>query len=62
MAKPKQIKDAVRLSIVLSRAQANQLKYMARQMSPMDRTVSASEAARMAIEAAYPMPYNQLDL
>lgn len=62
MAKPKKIKDAVRLSIVLSKAQADRVSYMARQMGVQEgRTITASEAVRMAIEAVYPLP-KQLDL
>lgn len=62
MAKPKKIKDAVRLSIVLSKAQADRLQQRAIQMSGQEgRQITVSEAVRMAIEAVYPLP-KQLDL
>ena len=63
MAKPKKIKDAVRLSVVMSQAQADQVQLMARRMSIQEgRTITSSEAIRMAIETAYPVPKNQLAL
>lgn len=63
MARPKEIKDAVRISIVLSKVQTDRVQHMARQMSAREgRTITASEAIRMAIEALYPVPKNQLDL
>ena len=62
MAKPKKIKDAVRLSIVLSKTQADRVQHMAIQMSAQEgRQITTSEAVRMAIEAVYPLP-KQLDL
>lgn len=62
MAKPKKIKDAVRLSVVLSKAQADRVQQMARLMAVQEgRQITASEAIRMAIEAVYPLP-KQLDL
>ena len=62
MAKPKKIKDAVRVSVVLSKAQADRVQHMARHMSVQEgRTITASEAVRMAIETIYPLP-KQLDL
>lgn len=62
MAKPKKIKDAVRLSVVLSKAQANRVQQRAIQMSMQEgRQITVSEAIRMAIEAVYPLP-KQLDL
>lgn len=63
MAKPKKIKDAIRLSVVLSQAQADRLQYMARQMSVQEgRQITTSEAIRMAVEAVYPMPKEQPSL
>lgn len=57
MAKPKKIKDAVRLAIVLSKEQADRVAYMARKMGIREgRNITTSEAIRMAIEAAYPVP------
>ena len=63
MSKPKKIKDVARLSVVLSRAQAAQVQHMARRMSVQEnRTITTSEAIRMAIETAYPVKETQLDL
>lgn len=60
MARPREIKDAIRVSTVLSKAQANHVKHMARQMSTREgRTITASEAIRMAIETLYPLPKSQ---
>jgi hypothetical protein len=62
MTKPKQIKDAVRLSVVISREQANQLGKMAIHMSTQEgRQITVSEAIRRAIEVVYPIP-NQMNL
>jgi hypothetical protein len=62
MAKPKKIKDAVRLSVVLSKAQADRLQQRAIQMSMQEgRQITVSEAVRTAIEAVYPLP-KQFDL
>ncbi len=62
MAKPKKIKEAVRLSVVLSKAQADRVQQRAIQMSMQEgRQITVSEAVRMAIEAVYPLP-KQLDL
>lgn len=62
MARPKEIKEAVRLSVVLSKEQAKRIEYMAIRMSTQEgRQITVSEAIRMAIEAAYPVPKNQLE-
>ncbi|MCE5315980.1 MAG: hypothetical protein LLG04_01275 [Parachlamydia sp.] len=62
MARPKEIKDSMRLSVVLSKAQAERVKYMALRMSTKEgRAITVSEALRMAIEAAYPAPKSQAD-
>ena len=62
MAKPKKIKDAVRLSVVLSQAQADRVQHMAIKMSAQEgKQITTSEAIRMAIETAYPLP-KQLNL
>jgi hypothetical protein len=62
MAKPKKIKDAVRLSLVISKAQAEQVERMAIRMSTQEnRQITVSEAIRLAIEAVYPIPKNQLN-
>ena len=63
MARPKEIKDGVRLSVVLSKAQADRIKHMAIRMSAQEgRQITVSEAIRAAIEAVYPVPKNQMDL
>lgn len=57
MARPKEIKDGVRLSVVLSKKQADRVKYMALSMSAQEgRAITVSEAIRMAIESIYPVP------
>lgn len=64
MVRPKKIKDGVRVSVVLSKAQAERVQHMALRMSSKEgRPITVSEAIRMAIEAAYPIPKNaQKDL
>lgn len=60
MGRPKEIKDGVRLSVVLSKAQAEQVKIMAIRMSSKEgKQITTSEAIRMAVEMAYPIPKNQ---
>ena len=50
MGRPKEIKDGVRLSVVLSADQAEQVKRMAMRMSVQEgRQISVSEAIRMAV-------------
>ncbi len=57
MARPKIIKDDVRLSVVLSKAQLERVRYMALRMSSQEgRQITVSEAVRMAVEAVYPVP------
>jgi len=57
MARPKEIEDAVRISLVLSKKQAERVKYMALQMSKQEgRQITPSEAIRMAVETVYPIP------
>lgn len=63
MAKPKKIIDTVRLSVVISREQAERVKYMTLQMSKQEgRLLTVSEAIRMAIEAVYPVPKDQTEM
>lgn len=63
MGRPKEIKDGVRLSVVLSKQQAERVKYMALRMSNQEgRQITTSEAIRMAIETVYPLPKNQMNL
>ena len=63
MARPKEIEDVVRLSLVLSKKQAERVKYMALQMSKQEgRQITVSESTRIAVEAVYPVPKNQPSL
>lgn len=63
MGRPKEIKDGVRLSVVMSREQAEQVKKMALRMSIQEgRTITVSEAIRIAVEAVYPVPKTQMSL
>jgi hypothetical protein len=63
MGRPKEIKDGVRLSVVLSKKQAERVKHMALRMSTLEgRAITVSEAIRMAVETAYPVPKNQGEL
>lgn len=63
MPRPKEIKDGVRLSVVLSKKQAERIKYMALRMSTQEgRAITVSEAIRMAIEAVYPVPKSQTEM
>lgn len=63
MARPKKIKDGVRVSVVISKKQAERVEYMARSMSSKEgRQITVSESIRMAIEAVYPVPKNQIEL
>ena len=63
MGRPKEFDESVRLSVVLSKAQAERIKHMALRMSTQEgRQIGVSEAIRMAVEAAYPVPKDQADL
>ena len=64
MGRPKVIEDCVRVSTVLSRKQRDRVEHMAIRMSSQEgRQIGISEAIRMAIEAAYPVPKDeQLEL
>lgn len=63
MSRPKKMKDFVRLSVVMSEQQAERIKYIAIRMSSQEgRQITVSEAIRMALEAAYPVPKEQADL
>lgn len=60
MGRPKEIKNCVRLSVVMSQVQADRVKYMALCMSMQKgKQITVSEAIRMAIEAAYPVLQDQ---
>ena len=57
MTRPKKIKDAIRVSVILPKAQAERVKQMAIQMSSQEgRVITTCEAMRMAIETVYPIP------
>ena len=57
MARPKKIKDAVTISIVLSKAQLERVEYMTRSMIKQTGCLmTISEAIRKAIVAVYPIP------
>ncbi len=64
MGRPKKIEEGIRVSTVISRKQRDWLEYMAISMSKQEgRQIGISEAVRMAIETAYPLPKNlQIDL
>lgn len=63
MSRPKEIENGVRLSVVLSKKQAERIKHMALRMSTQEgRQITVSEAIRMAVETVYPVPKNQPDL
>ena len=59
MGRPKEIKDGVRLSVVIPKEQAERIKYMVLRMGVQtERQITVSEAIRMAIETVYPVPKN----
>ena len=63
MGRPKKINNAVHLSVLLSKEQADRIKHVALKMSVQEkRQISVCEAIRMAIEAVYPIPKNQQGL
>ena len=63
MGLPKEIKDGTRLSVVLSKQQVERVKYMALRMSTQEgKQITVSEAIRMAVEAVYPIPKNQMTM
>jgi hypothetical protein len=63
MGRPKEMKDGVRLAVFMPKSQAERVKYMAISMSKQEgRQITVSEAIRMAIETAYPVPKGQAEL
>ncbi len=63
MGRSKKINDSVRLSVVMSKAQAERIRHMAIRMSSKEgRVITVSEAIRAVLEAAYPVPKGQSDL
>lgn len=62
MGRVKEIKDGMRLSIVLSKQQVEQVRRRAMQISVQEsRLIRFSEVIRMAVEAACPVP-KQMDM
>ncbi len=62
MGRPKEIENGVRISTVIPKEQLDWMKKMALKMSTNEgRQITVSEAIRMAIEVAYPVPKNQPD-
>jgi hypothetical protein len=62
MAKPKKIKEAVRLSVVISKEQADFVERMALRMGSHEgKQVTVSEGVRRAIETVYHIPKSQLE-
>lgn len=60
MGRPKQIEEGIRVSTVISKRQHDWLQHMAIRMSACEgRLIGTSEAIRMAIGAAYPVPKNE---
>ena len=57
MPRPKKIQNGVRVSVVVSQEQLDWIRHMAIQMSSRERRqIGVSEAIRLAIETAYPLP------
>lgn len=57
MPRPKLIEDPTRVSCVISKKQLKQIEKAAINMSQQEgKIIGVSEAIRMAIETAYPMP------
>ncbi len=60
MGRSKKLHDSVRLSVVLSKAQAERIRQMAIRLSTQEgRVVTVSEAIRSVLETAYPVPKSQ---
>ena len=60
MGRQKKLCDSVRLSVVMSKSQAERIKQMAIRLSQQEgRVVTVSEAIRSVLEAAYPVPKTQ---
>jgi hypothetical protein len=64
MARPKEMENGVRVSVVIDQKQHDWLRHMAIKMSSKEgRQIGISEAIRMAVAAAYPVPKNgQIDM
>jgi hypothetical protein len=62
LSKENKAKCSIRKTVVISKEQDDWLKTLVVRMSSSEkRTITISEAIRMAIEAAYPVPKNQYD-
>lgn len=60
MARPKKIENGESVSIVLSKKQLDHVRLQAIRMSNQEgRVITVSEAIRLAVEDAYPVPKNQ---
>lgn len=63
MPRPKKIKDQVRISFVVSKAQAKQIERQAIYASQQEkRIVTISEVMRELVAQAFPVPKNQMEL
>ncbi len=63
MPRPKKIKDQIRISFVVSKAQGNEIQKRAIQMTKQTgRIVTISETLRELVAVAFPVPKAQLDL
>jgi len=63
MPRPKKIKEQVRISFVVSKAQAKEIEKRAVQMTKQTgRIVTISETLRELVAVAFPVPKAQLDL
>ena len=57
MGRPLQIKNAKRISVVISDRQLKQIEKMSNHIGTQEsRKVTVSEAIRLAIETVYPLP------
>lgn len=57
MGRPKEIKDGMRLSVVLPNKQVEQVKRRATQMSAQEnRLIGVFELIKMTVEVACPIP------
>ncbi len=63
MPRKKKIKDQVRISFVVSSAQAKEIERKAVQMTKQEgRIVTISETLRELVAVAFPVPKNQLEM
>ena len=63
MPRPKKIKDQVRISFVVSKAQAKQIERQAIYATQQEkRIVTISEVLRILVAEAFPVPKGQMEL